>query len=140
MNVIWNTETKLVEWDINCVSSSYRFSELKESILKTGRVRVSVSPRTATSVEISFSTGDKSNPTEFILAADDGVHSFLEKSCSNPFTGSVSRFYFRLTKRQRLEEMKEYILWGLTKLVGIDLPSLQVDLVLFQTTKHMIQY
>lgn len=127
MNINWNIKyspqpTRMV--------SHYMFSNLnrmKQNIEKAGRVNISVTKRTKTTVEIcmwfdedSFTVAHIPNGAEKFKFVEASQYSFFDSANS-------VRYYFRISKKQNLPELKEYLELVLQQL-NLSLLTLVVDM------------
>ena len=109
MNINWNIKYSPQP---HCVVSHYMFSNInrmRQNIEKTGRVNISVTQRTKTTVEIHMWFDEDSFTIAYILKGAEKFK-FVEASQYSFFDSSNSvRYYFRISKKQNLPELKEYL-------------------------------
>ena len=131
-----------IDWNIdktsNLVISSYAFAKaanLAADIRATGTVDFLARhySKTAVDVEISCQRGDGSNNfTVAHIPKGAEKFSFLGTTSRNIFDGNVTaRHYFRLTKKQGLEELKEYLRLVLEQMLP-DVEHLEATLTLYK--------
>lgn len=127
MNINWNIKYSPQP---TCVVSRYVFANIqrmRRNIEGSGKVNVSVSRRTKTTLDIHF-WYDKDSFAIAHIPAGAEKFKFVEASQYSFFDSSNStRYYFRISKRQGLPELKEYISFVLGEL-NLSLDTLAVDM------------
>lgn len=113
-----------------CVVSHYMhgsISRMKQNIEKSGRVNISVNRRTKTTIDISLWFDEDSFAVAHIPTEAERFK-FVEASQYSFFdSASETRYYFRISKKQNLPELKEYLELVLKEL-NLSLETLVVDM------------
>ena len=125
-----------INWNIKhspkppCVVSCYMHgsvARMKQNIEKAGRVNISVNKRTKTTLDIHLWFDEDSFAVAHIPAGAERFK-FVEASQYSFFDdASETRCYFRISKKQNLPELKEYLELVLKEL-NLSLETLVVDM------------
>ena len=113
-----------------CMVSCYTHSSIermKQNIEKNRKVNISVRRRTKTTIDISLWFDEDSFAVAHIPTGAERFK-FVEASQYSFFdSASETRYYFRISKKQNLPELKEYLELVLKEL-NLSLETLVVDM------------
>lgn len=127
MEIIWNVKNSPKP---PCVVSHYMYGDvnrMKRNIAVNGRAYFSVNRRTKTTLDICLFYGQDSFAVAHIPAGAEKFK-FVEASQYSFFdSASSTRFYFRISKKQGLSELKEYLELVLAEL-NLSIDTLNVDM------------
>lgn len=109
MNIIWNIK-KHDKLPMCSSSSMYpNMDAMKRNIEETGRIYVSVEKRTKTTLDITLSSEKVGAFGVAHIPAGAEHLKYHHVSSDNYFHGHQELDYFKLTKKQGLEELKFYL-------------------------------
>ena len=127
MNITWNIKHSPQP---PCMVSHYMHSDIKRmkrNIEESGRAYVSINRRTKTTLDIQLWYDDDSFAVAHIPTGAEKFK-FVEASQYSFFdSASETRYYFRISKKQNLPELKEYLSLVLGEL-KLSLSTLTVDM------------
>lgn len=125
-----------------CMSagSVFKQEKLVQGIMKSKIIHVFVMPHSKTSLDIEMASGDTSVNDSFVVALHKDGFKFLH--CDETYSylaGRIpERYYFKVTKKQGLNELVEYLKRVLHGLVGECVESLDFTLnIRFFRTEQM---
>lgn len=107
-----------------------KLERMRRNIEQSGRVNISVLRRTKTTLDIRMSYLDDSFAVAYIPKG--GEHLKYVEATSYSFFDSASstRYYLRVSKRQNIDALKEYLSLVLAEM-ELNVDVLQVDLKIF---------
>lgn len=127
MEIIWNVKNSPKP---PCVVSHYLYGDvnrMKRNIAENGQVYFSVNRRTKTTLDICLFYDQDSFAVAHIPAGAEKFK-FVEASHYSFFdSASSTRSYFRISKKQGLPELKEYLELVLAEL-NLSIDTLNVDM------------
>lgn len=107
-------------------------NRLKESLRKTGKVVFTVGLRTKTTLDIKIFSPERDIHDSFLIAyipagAED--LKYHTTTINSYFHGTQTRSYLKLTKNQRLPELKKYLRCVLEQLLP-DVTNLEAEIII----------
>lgn len=127
MTITWNIKHSP---KLPCMVSCYTHSNIermKQNIEKNRKVNISVRRRTKTTIDISLWFDEDSFAVAHIPTGAERFK-FVEASQYSVFdSASETRYYFRISKKQNLTELKEYLELVLKEL-NLSLETIVVDM------------
>lgn len=125
MRIFWNIKHRPKP---ACTVSCYKHSDvkrMKQNIEKQHTVNITVSYRTKTSVSISLWYDDDTFTVAHIPVGGEKFK-YVEQYFDGVFDSGM-RYYFRISKKQGMTELKEYLTMVLTDM-NLSVDSLNVNL------------
>lgn len=127
-----------------CISagSVFKQDKLVQGIVKSKVINVSVTPHSKTSLDIEMTSGDTSIDDSFVVALHKDGFKFLH--CDETYSyiaGRIpERYYFKVTKKQGLNELVVYLKNVLYELVGdcIESDDFTMNIRFFRTGQMSI--
>lgn len=109
-------------------------NRLKQNIESTGKVNVTVRGRTKTTVEIDLWHGEDCFTVAHIPNGAE-MFKFVEVNESSFFDSGIhTRYYFRISKKQNLNELKEYLFLVIRQLdLKIDTVTADINIIGVET-------
>lgn len=135
---------KLPPYSTVCMSagSVYKQEKLVQGIIASKVINVFVTPHSKTSLDIEMSSGYTSVDDSFVVALRKDNFKFLH--CSETYSylaGRIpERYYFKVTKKQGLNELVAYLQSVLCELIGdrVLFPYFIMNIRFFRTEQMSI--
>ena len=127
-----------------CISagSVFKQDKLVQGIVKSKVINVSVTPHSKTSLDIEMTSGDTSVDDSFVVALHKDGFKFLHCDATYSYlAGRIpERYYFKVTKKQGLNELVAYLKNVLYELVGdcIESDDFTMNIRFFRTGQMSI--
>lgn len=136
MEITWNFSRS--KWFTLCCKGGFTKNHLVESVKSSGTLKVFVRKHTKTSLGFDLASGDPDQPYMLRCQLNDNKHKFLiTPEHTNGLGFRVpDKYYFKVTKKQGAEELKNYLTYIITDVLRIDIEKLNVQ-VTFHDTAQM---
>lgn len=136
MDITWTFSRS--KWRTLCFTSGFKMDYLIEGIKNSETMQVLAYRHTKTSLGFDLASGDPDKPGMIGCQLNDKKHKFLKKPAHTNGLGFrvPDRYYFKVTKKQGIEELKAYLTYIITDVLRIDLEKLDVQ-VDFHDTAQM---
>lgn len=138
MDITWTfSRTK---WRTLCCRSGFTKDHLIEGIKGSGILKVLAYRHTNTSLGFNLASGDPDQPYMLGCQLNDNKHKFLiTPEHTNGLGFRVpDKYYFKVTKKQGAEELKNYLTYIITDVLHIDIEKLDVQLDFYDTARMKI--
>ena len=135
MDIAWTfSRTK---WRTLCCRSGFTKDQLIEGIKSSGMLKVLAYRHTKTSLGFDLASGNPDQPYMLGCQLKDNKHKFLKKPAHTNGLGFIvpDRYYFKVTNKQGIEELKAYLTYIITDVLHIDIERLNVKIDFHDTAQ-----